>query len=152
MIRTRKRMTLCLILTVLNVAFIWGNSLMPREMSSAFSQFVGNILNFFFPGPDIPPTGEGHGLLRKIAHFTEFCCLGVLLSWGIRMLRQKKWEGFVYPIAMGAFVAITDETIQHFVPGRGPGVRDVLIDTTGVVLGVLLLAGIHAIQIRKGDE
>ena len=152
MIRTRKRMTLCLILTVLNVAFIWGNSLMPREMSSAFSQFVGNILNILFPGPDIPPTGEGHGLLRKIAHFTEFCCLGVLLCWGVRMLRQKKWEGFVYPIGMGALVAITDETIQHFVPGRGPGVRDVLIDTSGVVLGVLLLAGIHAIRIRKGDE
>ena len=142
MIRSRNRMWICASLMVLNVAFIWVNSLLPSQMSSAFSRFVGSILNFILPGPDIPPTGGGHGTLRKIAHITEFACLGVLLSWCFRMMRQKKWEFILWPVAVGMLVGAIDETIQCFVPGRGPRVFDVCIDTAGVLLGVLVFAAI----------
>jgi VanZ family protein len=36
-------------------------------------------------------------------------------------------------------VACIDETIQMFVPGRGPGLLDVGIDSCGVLMGMLLL-------------
>ena len=152
MIRTRKRMTLCICLLIFNVAFIWINSMLPRAVSSAFSRLVGSVINFFFPGPDIPPSGGGHGILRKIAHLTEFCCLGMLLHWLAGMLRQKRWEHIVYPLLAGIAVAALDETIQCFNPGRGPGILDVCIDTLGVTLGVLLVLIAHRFVKRKSVE
>ena len=152
MIRSQKRMLFCVTLLVLNVAFIWGNSLLPREISSAFSQFVGRILSLFVSGPITPAQGEGQGILRKIAHFTEFCSLGIILSWLFWMVRQKKWQCLLIPLMIGAAVAAIDETIQIFVPGRGPHIRDVGIDSLGVLLGVLIVALLAMIQKRRPEE
>ncbi len=137
MIRSQKRITLCGVLIALNIAFIWVNSLLPREVSAAFSGLVGQVMDWLFPSQGTMAEGEGNGILRKIAHFTEFCTLGVLLSWMAGMLWQEKWV--LMPIIAGVAVACIDETIQCFVPGRGPGVLDVLIDAAGVVLGVMLI-------------
>ena len=139
MVKSKKRLTQCAILLALNIAFIWGNSLLPAQISHAFSTFVRNILAAVFPatGPD---NGEvGHGLVRKLAHFTEFACLGWLLSWLVRMLRNKKWEHMLLPLLTGAIIAAVDETIQLFIPERGPGILDVGIDTLGVSLGIVLI-------------
>ncbi len=149
MIKTRKRLTACVVLIVLNIAFIWGNSLMSQEMSSAFSQLVGRIISLFFPDSQVHGGGENHGLLRKLAHFTEFCSLGFLLSWLVAMLRQKKWEQLVLPLLCGATVAAIDESLQMLIPGRGPAIRDVGIDTLGVTVGILLLTFLFWIKHRK---
>lgn len=142
MIRTRRRMKLCILLIVLNLAFIWINSLLPREVSSAFSKLIGMLLHPFTSGSVDLVEGQGQGTLRKIAHFAEFCSLGMLLSWLVRMLKSRKWEWFVLPISFGVIAAAVDETIQVFVPGRGPQLRDVGIDAMGVLLGVLILTGV----------
>lgn len=148
----KKHIGLCISLLVLNVLFIWGNSLLPRETSAAFSAWFSEILNYLFPGPDIPPSGEGHGILRKLAHFTEFCSLGFLLSWLIAMLRRKPWQHTLYPALTGAAVACADETIQLFVPGRGPGLVDVAIDTAGVVLGIVLWHILFRLRTKNGKN
>ena len=137
--RTKGRMIFCITLLVLNVAFIWGNSLLPKEMSSAFSKFVGRIVNFFMPDSITVESGEGHGVLRKIAHFLEFCSLGWLLSWLVRMKQDRNVLSIMVPFVCGTAVAAVDETIQLFIPGRGPNIRDVGIDAAGVLLGVLIL-------------
>lgn len=146
MIRTQSRMRLCITLLILNLVFIWGNSLLPGEVSKAFSQWVKALLTHVTPG--VSDSQQGHGLLRKIAHFTEFSCLGLLLCWLVSMLGKRPWRSLIY----GFLAACTDETIQCFVPDRGPGIRDVLIDTAGVALGIgLLLAG-HAIYRNKKKQ
>ena len=139
MVRTKSRIRLCVMLLVLNVAFIWGNSLMTADMSRAFSTMVQKILALILPGGGVADQEGGHHLLRKLAHFSEFACLGLLLSWLIHMLRQRKWERIVVPLLAGALTACVDEIIQIFVPGRGPGILDVGIDTLGVALGVVLI-------------
>ena len=144
MIKTKGRLRLCITLLILNLIFIWGNSLLPGEVSGAISLWVKNLLACFFPGEGDPQTG--HGLLRKIAHFTEFCCLGVLLCWLCEMLGKRPFNSLIYSI----LAACTDEGIQCFVPDRGPGIRDVMIDTAGAALGILLLlAGYAGYQKRK---
>lgn len=147
MIRSRRRMRLCAVLLCLNLAFIWGNSLLPGSVSGAFSGWVKELLSGLFPFlPDSPETG--HNLLRKIAHFTEFCCLGLLLSWLFGMLK-KHWP---WPLAWGAAAACLDETIQIFVPDRGPGLRDVGIDTAGVAFGMLLMLAGRWFWRRKKEK
>ena len=135
--RTDRRLRLCTALLIVNVLFIWGNSLLPGSVSGAISHFVRDILAFILPGSSPDPDG-GHGLIRKLAHFTEFACLGALFAWLFGMLAKP------FPIALpcGFLVACIDETIQRFVPNRGPALKDVLIDTSGVLFGIgLLLLG-----------
>ena len=137
MTKTKKRLRMCCTLLALNLVFIWGNSLLPGQISGVLSDFVKSILDWLLPGngEDTP----GGGLLRKLAHFTEFACLGSLLFWLIGMLRQKRWELYLWPMLAGVAVAAVDETIQCFVPDRGPGIKDVLIDSGGVLTGIILL-------------
>ena len=134
MIRTDKRLRLCALLLVCNLAFIWGNSLLPGEVSGAFSDWVRGILEAIFPG-DGDDSPMGGGLLRKLAHFTEFACLGSLLGWLFGMLKKGKALTFL----LGVAAAGVDETIQRFVPDRGPSLKDVCIDSCGVLTGMVLL-------------
>lgn len=146
MIRTHRRMQLCITLLTLNLIFIWGNSLMPGEVSEAISMWIKELL---FPfGSDAAAPQVGHGLLRKIAHFMEFGCLGMILCWLVSMLRKKTWHSLIYSI----LAACADEGIQMFVPDRGPGIRDVLIDTAGATLGMLILLAGHAVYKKRKQK
>ena len=145
MIRTDKRMRLCTTLLVCNLIFIWGNSLLPGELSGAFSDWVKSLLAAIFPAGE---ESEGSGLLRKVAHFTEFAALGFLLAWRSGMLGKGKVRPFVF----GTGAACIDETIQMFVPDRGPGLRDVLIDSSGVLTGIVLLTLGHTYFQKKTNH
>ncbi len=94
---------------------------------------------------------QGTFPVRKCAHMTEYAILGALLSLTIteymqdsdsssrkrdgnsasKILRRAVFIGFLY--------ASTDEFHQTFVPGRSGEIRDILIDTFGVLLGALIV-------------
>lgn len=133
MIRRDWRIGICILMLVLNLGFIWGNSLLPAEISQSVSDWVAEMIPDFTPS-DIQPEEES-GILRKIAHFTEFASLGLVLAW-LAVLLGKPWR---YLFFAGVLAASADEIIQMFVPGRGPAVLDVLIDTSGLLTGMLLL-------------
>ena len=132
--KTDKRLKLSAWMIALLLCFIWGNSLLPGSLSGAISDAVKNLLAFLLPG-DVPGVTTGGGLLRKIAHFTEFACLGAVLAWRFGMLEKRK----IMALVCGFGAACVDETIQVFVPDRGPGLKDVAIDTCGVAAGIALL-------------
>ena len=141
-------MRLCVCLLTANLLFIWGNSLLPASVSGALSQWVRDLL-WFLPAAEADATG-GVGALRKTAHLLEFCVLGSLLSWLFGMLRQRKWKRLLAVFGCGCFTACTDEMLQHFAPGRSPECTDVLIDMSGVMLGMILwLTGYPIFQKRK---
>lgn len=136
--RTDKRMRICCFLLICILTFIWGNSLMPGEISGAISNWVKEILaKIFVMGPE-EDDGSGH-LIRKLAHFTEFTALGATLGWLFGMLKK----GQLQPFGWGVLAASIDETIQCFVPDRGPSVWDVALDSCGVLTGILLLCMGH---------
>ena len=132
----RRRTGLCAGLVVLNLLFIWGNSLLTGEASGEISggimawllEMLGSLGSF------------SELLLRKLGHFSEFACLGLLLGWLFRLLGQKGIHRVTMPLLGGMMAACVDETIQVFIPGRGPSVIDVWIDTAGVCAGILVCA------------
>lgn len=138
MIVTEKRLRLSGWIIGLILCFIWGNSLLPGQVSGAISDWVREVLAVLLPG-EIPGVTSGGGLLRKLAHFTEFAALGASLAWRFGMLEKRK----ILALACGTAAACVDETIQLFVPDRGPAIRDVAIDTCGVIVGILLLLPAH---------
>jgi len=84
----------------------------------------------------IPHLGTGLGtwdtILRKGAHVTEYAILGLLL---VRALGRE-----LPAFLVGVAYAITDEVHQHFVSGRHSSPIDVAIDSTGILIGVLVFA------------
>lgn len=84
----------------------------------------------------VPSLDSGLGVwdtvLRKIAHVGEYAVLGALLYRAVR--REPA------AIVLGSLYAVTDEVHQLFVTGRHGSPVDWLIDTAGVVAGVLLLS------------
>ena len=149
MIRTERRLRLSKWLIACILCFIWGNSLLPGSVSGAFSDWVKDMLAFLLPG-EVPGVTTGGGLLRKIAHFSEFAALGAALCWRFGMLEKKKILALVY----GFGAACVDETIQVFVPDRGPGLKDVAIDTCGAAAGIAVLLLGYTIRkhIRQSKE
>jgi VanZ family protein len=87
-----------------------------------------------FAFSSIPSLGTGLGtwdlILRKLAHLTEYAILGALL---VRALARPSLA-----ILLGALYAASDELHQHFVRGRHAAWYDVVIDTVGVTVGVIL--------------
>ena len=142
-----KRRNICLALLVANLLFIWGNSMLPGEASAALSLWVKGILSALFGG--MPDSGGGHGLLRKLAHFTEFAGLGIWLSWLTGMYRKTILRSVTLSLACGFTAACVDESIQLITPDRGPRFTDVLIDTAGVAVGIVLLWLAYEIVIKK---
>lgn len=80
-------------------------------------------------------------ILRKMAHVTEYAILTALVY---RALRRRRvgfpvgplfgWSG-LYSVVF----AFTDEFHQRFVPTRSGTLRDVVIDTAGVLLALVIL-------------
>lgn len=102
--------------------------------------------------------------VRKCAHLTEYAILGVLLSLTISSYvtdsdsqKVSKWVTVTLPFIIGFLYAVSDEIHQLSVPGRSGQLRDVLIDSTGVLIGICALnltpdAGSSAISRRmKGS-
>ena len=131
----KKPQTLATALICANLLFIWGNSLLPASVSAAFSGWVKQLLESLFGSQATPE--DGHGLLRKLAHFLEFASLGLLLGWRFSMDLKNKW--ILPTVLSGVSVALVDELLQHFSPGRAPGILDVGIDSAGILLGMSLL-------------
>jgi VanZ family protein len=134
------------ILIVLNLALIWGNSMLTGLSSEAVSGGLLAFLGRFLP---VLLTEAGHTLLRKAAHFSEFALLGLLYCGRHRLV---KGEAPVHLMGFGLAVACIDETIQIFTPGRASSLIDVWIDASGFALGLLLIVIFHTISNKiKGD-
>ena len=77
--------------------------------------------------------------VRKAAHMTEYFLLAVAISFPLYVYRIR---GFWLFLLAGIFCvgfAGLDEYHQSFVGGRTPAVKDVCIDSTGALIGILLV-------------
>ncbi len=76
--------------------------------------------------------------VRKSAHFLVYAGLGFLLCWSFSSLSWGSRKKIVLAWLTGTFYAATDEFHQLFVPGRSGQLRDVLLDSAGVLTGIFL--------------
>lgn len=93
--------------------------------------------------------------IRKAAHFSEFAALSFLLSNAVfATFNTKKAPVIAFPLA--CLYAVTDELHQLFSDGRACSVKDMLIDSSGALLGAILFSFILLIYIkyteRKNDN
>lgn len=147
----RKWILPCLCLAWMIV--IWQFSCSPAEESAAESSDVQNFLNGVLEKTGLSFRFSTQAV-RKTAHFTEFFVLGVLSA--ASMLSLSAPLPFLFAPAVPMLTAAVDETIQCFVPGRGPLLTDVLLDSAGGCAGVLcfylVLRAVLALLARAGGS
>lgn len=85
-------------------------------------------------------------IVRKMAHFTEYFIL-FILTYNVVKYYFKKGKLFFVSYIITVSYAMTDEFHQLFVPGRAGALKDVLIDSTGGLFGILIV--IIFIKIKK---
>ena len=151
--KRRIAIVLMAIITVLVVSFIFGNSLKSREESKKDSDAVALVIEPIIEvvcGKEVENTGF---IVRKMAHFTEFCMLGIAVSGLLAAVDyRRKWWLCGYGLLFCLVIAVCDEFIQSFT-GRGSAVSDVLIDFCGAITGFFaLIALIELIKFARNKK
>lgn len=77
--------------------------------------------------------------IRKIAHFSIYSLGGIISYMLFSQYEISNKKRIIYSLALCAVYAITDEIHQYFVPGRSCEIRDMLIDSSGALLGVFIV-------------
>lgn len=114
-------------------------SAQPAAQSDALSRgLLRKLLLLLTGGTDLAKVNRYNHYIRKAAHFTLYAALGFTLTGALRF--QKRVPPAPAAIAAAALYAVFDEFHQFFVPGRGPQLKDVMIDTGGAATGALLMA------------
>lgn len=76
--------------------------------------------------------------IRKIAHFTLYAIGGIFTINYLRTINIKRNRQFIISELIGILYAISDEFHQHFINYREAQFTDVLIDTVGFTLGIII--------------
>ena len=132
---------------VLGMSLIFGAS--TGIMSSdRTSRYIGPFLRWFHPDISEASVKRIQQVIRKCGHVTEYALLALLLYRAVRRTLERSpanWcrRSAAWALGLAFLYAASDEWHQSFVPSRGSSFHDVLIDTAGAALGLVLLHGWH---------
>ena len=120
-----------LLLVVVLTVVIFVNSSLPATESGKLSGFVAQFVVQLSQLLDIELKGDVEHTIRKLAHFLEFACLGLLWCKTFASFRVSNRTSTGYILLLCLLTAVTDEYIQLFSLGREGRVMDVLLDFSG---------------------
>jgi len=123
---------------------IFNFSAQNAEESSSLSQGISKILYntiSSLPGVKIE-LSLFHSLLRQTAHFIVFLILALLLINAFRISGLNFNRSALYTFIFAVIYAALDEYHQSFVPGRTAELKDIVVDSLGIVSGLGLYRAI----------
>lgn len=86
--------------------------------------------------------------VRKLAHYTLYTVGGILIANCVYQFYNKEKQGIVISTIIGITYAASDEIHQLMVPGRSGNIKDVMIDSIGILTGIALLLIVKEIITR----
>jgi len=100
------------------------------------SRIIEPLIRFFAPHISRKEMLMIHGVIRKLAHVTEYFVLGILLFRAFRAGSQERrwWTWGLSSLAVVALYAAGDELHQYYVSTRTASLADVGFDTLGGIL------------------
>ena len=111
----------------------------------------GSIIDIFLDGKNMTDEektakiNEIEHTVRKLAHFSIYFVLGVLLMLTAQTFKAHNYERFNISVMLAFLYACSDEFHQFFVPGRSAEFRDICIDIIGASIGIILILCIFLI-------
>lgn len=97
------------------------------------------------PGSDLPKFGHWDLIVKKGGHMLGYALLAAAYLYALAGRKMSRTQLF-YSLVLAILYACSDEWHQKFTPGRTSSVRDVLIDTTGAIVG---LAASYLVHVRR---
>ena len=88
-------------------------------------------------------------IVRKSAHFFIYLILGLLVASLIKEYSLVNKRMVIYSFLICFLYAISDEIHQLFVNGRSGEIRDILIDSMGSLVGIVIY---YLIRRRKNEQ
>ncbi len=152
----KKRATIILHITIMGL-IIWFSSRTAIE-SSGQSGFVLKLLSFIMgiesvEALDAETYSFYQHMIRKLAHLTIYGVLGILTYTHFISWHKDRSKMMKYSIVFCICFAISDEVHQYFVPGRAMMLKDVMIDTVGASLGIVVISWLVGwLDRSKGKE
>lgn len=116
-----------------------------KELSTGVTEVILSVVEAVAPESDLF-VDNLHHFVRKNAHFLIYFVLGILVVRAFRLSEIRGKKSIVFALAICIAYAISDELHQLFVPGRGAQVKDVLIDSTGAFVGIILYSWLKGLR------
>lgn len=153
----------CILVAVILTGIFWFSAQPATQSNNLSVSFTEKIVEFLPVVRDYTPEQkaelaiEWNGYIRKYAHFSLYCLLGIVVSGGALLsFRAGIWKRWCLALVFCLICAVGDEIHQLFVPGRSCELKDVLIDFGGSFLGCLLVMGLaaafHGLRGRKKGQ
>ena len=140
------------ILTAAVMTFIFTHSMLSKEDSSQQSAIWFALLKPILDPNNIHSDELLHNFVRKMAHFAEFGALGVCVggfTTNLGWLHGKRYISL--PMLITLLTAVCDEFIQFFFD-RGSMVTDVVLDYSGALTGLLVVAAFVRMQAKLSSK
>jgi VanZ family protein len=131
----RKHLKWALVIIWAIVIFMFSNQ--TGDVSNNNNKFVVDLFNLIGLNLDTYFGGMVDFIIRKLAHFIEYFIFYYLI-YNALIENQSHRSALLNSIIIVFIYACSDEIHQAFIPGRGPGIRDVLVDTGGGLLCMFL--------------
>ncbi len=125
-----------IIILILWMCLIFFFSSQNADESTKTSGIFDNIINIVFKDDSVKPTVKY--VVRKIAHFTEYCILAILVLNVIKDYTNITYKTLILSFILCALYAASDEWHQTFVDGRAGQLFDVFIDSCGIMTGLMI--------------
>lgn len=116
--------------------FVMSNQ--PASVSDSQSGFVIYAFNLLGISLDSFFGELANFAVRKTAHFTEYMIL-FFFSYNVIRIYVEKKTAYMVGLLIVIGYACTDEIHQLFITGRAGKLKDVLIDTSGGLFGLIII-------------
>lgn len=139
------------VLAVVWMCVIFAFSAQKQEESGAVSEafsyrMVSSADTFFhlhFDEEELRRIASAiENTVRKAAHMTEYAILAVFYYLWLGKWQPAAGKRGLAAVGLAALYAASDETHQLFVPGRAGRFADVMIDSAGAFLGIVIFIGV----------
>lgn len=112
-----------------------------KQTSGKMSQMIIRLIDIQHKYSDIEKEElieKIEPLLRKIAHFSIYTIGGIIITNCVWQFCNKEKVMIGISACIGTLYAISDEVHQLMVNGRSGNVKDVAIDSIGVITGIMV--------------
>lgn len=137
-----------IIILILIIAWMVGMFMFSSQMSTKSTQTSGKFIGYVADKLSVTKNMSNiqrtqfirrmQPPVRKLAHFSLYAVGGMLTFAFMNEFKISTKKKILFSILLCCAYSITDEVHQLFVPGRSGEVRDVLIDTSGAILGIAI--------------
>ncbi len=108
----------------------------------AVAAYCGGIWWLSSGGPEVTARADATGVPDFYLHLILFAGLSLLVRLALGVTWPAQPASWLAVVTVGGVVlyGVVDEVHQHYVPGRGMGLDDLLGDAAGAILIQLLVA------------